>query len=482
VPIETPAGGAVGYFSFGEPHDKRAPTLETVQTIEIFVNQVAIALETARLFAALEERLNQARRVNELAALNRLSAAVASSLEMSYILEAAIQEVAHTLHPDFSAIWLLHDEQGILETAVTHHNNQAPGTEAVYLASQRLLREVIQDGHSRLYDRPGMETLAVSPLAHGAGPVDSLPDLAEELSSAMLAPMIVRENRIGIIGVFAEQQGVFDAQALTLLNSMAATVAMAIENARLYAESKAFATELAASQAQLIQSAKLAATGQLAASIAHEINNPLQAVQSCIYLIADSAQAADANTQYLDIARDELERIARIVGRMLSFHQPTTDAQEPTDINALIETILALAHKRLQHSDISIQTNLATDLWPVYAVRDHIKQVLLNLFLNALEAMPEGGTLQVQTANAEDEWVTVAIQDNGLGINPGDLPHLFDPFFTTKPKGTGLGLSISYDIIAQHGGKILVDSEPGIGTTFTIRLPTHQGASKWQTS
>jgi two-component system NtrC family sensor kinase len=292
--------------------------------------------------------------------------------------------------------------------------------------------------------------------------------------------MVVRDQKIGIIGVFARQKEAFDDRDLTLLDSMASAVAMAIENARLYAESKNFATELAASQAQLIQSEKLAATGKLAASIAHEINNPLQAVQSCVYLIADGADPDDPNVKYVNIAREELDRIARIVGRMLSFHQPTTDAKEPTDVNDLIESTLALVHKRLQHSKVAVETELATDLPTVHAVRDHIKQVLLNLFLNALEAMPQGGTLRIQTAHAGHRWVTVAIEDSGVGIQPENIAHLFDPFYTTKPRGTGLGLSISYDIVAQHGGEILVDSEPSKGTTFTIRLPSQKGAKAWK--
>jgi len=293
--------------------------------------------------------------------------------------------------------------------------------------------------------------------------------------------MSVRGQGVGVIGAFRQTKGQFDRQDLTLLDSMASTVAMAIQNARLYAESKAFANELAASQAQLVQSAKLAATGQLAASIAHEINNPLQAVQSCVYLIADGAPQDDPNFKYVNIARQELERIARIVGRMLDFHHPGTETRRAIDVNDLIENVLALVHKRLQHSNIVVQADLAPDLPKVQAVSDHIKQVLLNLFLNAIEAMPQGGLLCVRTSSRHpaDKWLIISIQDDGVGMGAEDLAHLFEPFYTSKPSGTGLGLSISYDIVAQHGGEILVDSEPGHGSTFTIRLPTSTGAPRW---
>jgi two-component system NtrC family sensor kinase len=288
--------------------------------------------------------------------------------------------------------------------------------------------------------------------------------------------MSVRDLKIGVIGAVATQGRVFDDKDLALLNSMASTVAIAIENARLYAESKAFAKELAASQAQLLQSTKLAATGKLAASIAHEINNPLQALQSCIYLIADGASPSDPNVQYINIARDELDRIARIVGRMLDFHQIKPEKQESTDLDILIQNTRDRVNKRLQHSHIQVQTELASDLASVYAVRDHIKQVLLNLILNAMEAMPDGGVLKIRTMQSDSEWVNLAIQDNGTGIEPENMAHLFEPFYTTKPQGTGLGLSVSYDLVARQGGQLLVDSTPGEGTTFTIHLPAYRGS------
>jgi two-component system NtrC family sensor kinase len=470
----------VGYLALGRPRDARVPSLETIQTVEIFVNQVAIARENARLFAALEERLSQARRVNELVALHRLSTAVASTLETEHIQHAATTEIAHTLRPDVSSIWLLPSQGDVVQPVVVHHQRGTVPVHACPLISPRQLAEIIRSGRPQLLINPSTEHTA-------ATPDQSLPDsdptpfvLGGSLQSAMLAPMSVRDQKIGVIGVFAQSRRQFDRRDLTLLDSMASTVAMAIENARLYAESKAFSNELAASQAQLVQSAKLAATGQLAASIAHEINNPLQAVQSCVYLIADGAPADDPNVKYVDIARQELDRIARIVGRMLDFHHPDTKERQATDINNLIENVLALAHKRLQHSHIVVQTDLAPDLPKIQAVGDHIKQVLLNLFLNALEAMPQGGILHVQTDSlGTGKEVIISIQDNGIGMEPGDLAHLFEPFYTTKPSGTGLGLSISYDIVAQHGGEILVDSEPGQGTTFTIRLPMSAGAQTW---
>jgi two-component system NtrC family sensor kinase len=452
------------------------PSLEMVQTVEIFVNQVAVALENARLFAALEERLNQARRVNELAALNRLSTAVTSSLQVDRILEAAHREIGRTLAPDTSAIWLLHAQADLPQPDIVHHGEQmvlGPSD----LVPLETLKAAIQESRAMLL-QPSTSEASV-PEGAGAVPHRLLETEGPAVGSVMLAPMIVRDLKMGVIGALTSQPRFAD-RDLALLNSMAATVAIAIENARLYAESTAFAKELAASQDQLLASAKLAATGKLAASIAHEINNPLQAIQSCMYLIADGAPEDNPNVRYVKIARDELDRIARIVGRMLDFHRPAAETQEPTDLHALLETTLALVNKRLQHSHVRVRTRLAPDLAPVYAVPDHVKQVLLNLILNAMEAMPEGGVLEIQTSQPSAEWIDLAVQDSGAGIAAQDIVHLFEPFYTTKSRGTGLGLSISYDLVARNGGQILVESTPGKGSTFTVHLPAHKGTRKWK--
>jgi two-component system NtrC family sensor kinase len=481
VPIEAPDGQVVGYLALGEPRDSELLSLETIQAVEIFVNQVAIAREHARLFSALEQRLSQARRVNELAALHRLSTAIASSLEAEQIQSAAATEIAATLHADTSAIWLLSPQGGVSSPTVVHCEDRPDLETDSRLVPPDQLAAAIQAGSPLLLNRAGSQDTMLSALQHIPGTRPVQVALEGRMQSALLAPISVRGQQIGVVGAFSQSRSQFDRQDLALLDSMASTVGLAIENARLYAESKASAQELAASQAQLVQGARLAAIGQLAASIAHEINNPLQAVQSCIYLIADGAPQDDPNVKYVEIARKELDRIARIVGRMLDFDHPGREAREPTNVNVLIEDVLALVSKRLQHSDIAVKTALAPNLPEIHAVSDHIKQVLLNLFLNALEAMPQGGTLRVESVGPDNtgEELAITIQDDGVGISPEDQSHLFEPFHTTKPSGTGLGLSISYDIVAQHGGSIKVESKVDQGTTFTIRLPTSPGVQAW---
>ena len=169
-------------------------------------------------------------------------------------------------------------------------------------------------------------------------------------------------------------------------------------------------------------------------------------------------------------------------------YRPAKEGREPTDVNRLLESVLALVRKRMQQTGVRLHTDLDPNLPQIVVTADHIKQVFLNVVLNALDAMPEGGELTVVTrlvASEEaslslpaDRQVEIRFADSGPGIAPEDLPRIFDPFFTRKPKGTGLGLSISYDIVERHGGTMGVESVPGQGAVFTIRLPIRSDIQK----
>jgi len=231
-------------------------------------------------------------------------------------------------------------------------------------------------------------------------------------------------------------------------------------------------TEQKQTQAHLIQTEKMAALGRLAASLAHEINNPLQALRSGLRLLVGRPLDEEKRQRYLEVASREVERLIAIVERMLNFYRPSAEQRERTDINALLEEILALAGKQLQHSRVTVRRQLAPRLPPVETVAGQIKQVFLNIILNALDAMPGGGELTVATGWDRDQQVVwIAFTDNGVGIPAEDLPHIFEPFFTRKLKGTGLGLTISYGIVERHGGRITVESQAGKGSTFTVFLP-----------
>jgi PAS domain S-box-containing protein len=230
------------------------------------------------------------------------------------------------------------------------------------------------------------------------------------------------------------------------------------------------AARVSTAEAGMMQAARLAAVGQLAASIAHEINNPLYAARNSLYLLEGDLPPESSGGPYLAIARDELARIAGIIERMRDFYRPPRGDQTPCDLNRLVEETLAITSLNTRHTAIQLLFLPDATLAPVLGNGDQLRQVLLNLLLNAVDAMPEGGTLSVRTL-AGSSVALLEISDSGVGIPDDVRAHLFEPFFTTKPTGTGLGLSISAHIVTQHHGQIEVDSAPGEGTTFRVALP-----------
>lgn len=233
-------------------------------------------------------------------------------------------------------------------------------------------------------------------------------------------------------------------------------------------------TERKQTQAALIQAEKLAITGKLAASLAHEINNPLQTVIGCLGLAEETLAVGGDLSRYLEIGREELQRTARIVAQLRDLQRPwEPEEREPTDVDTVLERVLTLSRKQCQERRVEVVWRSAEDLPPLMLVPNRMQQVFLNLLFNALDAMPDGGRLQVSaTCSSQPDGVRVSFTDSGLGIAPDLLPQIFEPFYSTKADGLGLGLFISQNIVEEHGGCIEVESRLGEGTTFAVWLPT----------
>lgn len=222
-----------------------------------------------------------------------------------------------------------------------------------------------------------------------------------------------------------------------------------------------------AMQARLIAAERFATGGQLVASIAHEINTPLQALQN--FLELSRMSTAEEQHQFLSSAIAEMQRVQRIVRQLLDVYKPGSLIPGPIDLNALIERIVLLLRRQALEKHIQI---IVDDQTPVRANgnADELAQVMLNMVVNALDAMPNGGNLQIQTAS-DDGQILIRISDTGMGISPEWQSQIFEAFFTTRPQGTGLGLYVCRQIIERHGGRILLESSPGVGSTFTLVLP-----------
>ena len=235
-------------------------------------------------------------------------------------------------------------------------------------------------------------------------------------------------------------------------------------------------TERVALQTQLVRAEKLAAIGQLAASIAHEVGNPLQAIQGFLSLFLEQCPPDIPNERFLKLAEEEIERIVQVLARLRDLYRPRADVLTAVDLNELADGVLLLTSKQLERGRIRVLREMDPDLPEIHAVADQLKQVLLNLVLNAAEAMADGGgLLHIQTYVAEDHAhgrsAVITVTDTGFGISPEQLPRIFDGLHSTKERGMGLGLYTSKAIVERHMGRMSVQSKPGEGTTFTIVLP-----------
>lgn len=253
--------------------------------------------------------------------------------------------------------------------------------------------------------------------------------------------------------------------------------------ARLYAETVQRNQELAetnqrlrTAQQQLVQSEKMSAIGQLTAGIVHDVKNPLAAINGLAELMEDDTSLEEDQRQNMTLIRESANRASRIVNDLMKFARQSNLEMAPGDLRTTVETVLRLTGYMAREAQVRVLPEIPNTGLVVTYDAQLIEQVLINLVQNAIQAMRAkgGGILRVKMRHTE-EWVAVAVQDTGSGIHPDHLNKIFDPFFTTKPagEGTGLGLSVSYGIVSNHGGRIEVESQIGVGSTFTVWLPVN---------
>ncbi len=266
----------------------------------------------------------------------------------------------------------------------------------------------------------------------------------------------------------------FSEPDLEMFIILARQAAVALENARLYSELKDYVRRVEESQRALIQAEKMAAVGRLMASLAHEINNPLQAVRNCLHLASRRTLDNEQRFGYLEMSRSELERLVTTVRRMLDFYRTGRAEQEPLDLRAIVTRVLALLDSQLLALNIQVHLTGHDAAVMVLGVPDQIQQVFFNLFLNAMDALEASPTERHIWVDLlpEDEQVRIYIEDSGPGIAQDLHGRIFEPFVSTKKNGTGLGLAVSYGIIEGHKGTLaIVPPRYGQGACFEIVLP-----------
>jgi signal transduction histidine kinase len=297
--------------------------------------------------------------------------------------------------------------------------------------------------------------------------------------SLIAVPLKSKGAMWGIVQAVDRTADRFDWHHLEILESLTNWASIAIENANLFQSSRERLRRLQEAHARLALSEKMAALGRLAASLAHEINNPLQSIGMCLALIEESiGEREDAGDLRMDlgVAKSEVQRLSTLMQQLRDYYRPESASRQSTDVGQLLRNVLHLSSYQLNNANISVELGGDEDLPLIELNPNQLYQVLLNLVINAIDAMPDGGTLKINTVWQKGTGdlppiIEIRIQDTGVGISAEDLPRIFEPFFSTKKSGTGLGLSISYEIINSFGGNIAVSSSPGSGTIFTVSLP-----------
>lgn len=290
------------------------------------------------------------------------------------------------------------------------------------------------------------------------------------LGAAILIPILRPDMHMILYAGRNKNDPPFGESDMELFQILARQAAVALENSRLYAEQLEYVRKVEDSQKALLQAEKMAAAGRLSASIAHEVNNPLQAVQNCLHLAGREDLPEEKRKEYFDLARTELERLMLTTRRMLDFYRPGANSQEKIDLAEILKYVINLMNKQFSEAHLKVSIDMPAKLPVIMAVGSQIQQVFINLSLNAADAMPDGGELNIRV-HPYNKGVEIIFEDNGPGIPKEKQQNIFEPFFSTKDGGTGLGLTVSYNIITAHGGTLEYLPDQGAGACFRIFLP-----------
>jgi len=458
------SGKQVGPVETVRYHKDGSPVNVILAGSPIFIGDELIGVTAVYTDTTERKRAEEMlrRRNRELALLNRASRALSSTLDLDQVLTILLEEVRYLMNVVACSVWLIVPDTNELVC------QQTVGPRVDLVRGWRLAPGEGIAGWTARTGRSLIVPDTQTDERHFKG-VDQTTGVA--MRSILSVPLQVKQRVIGVLQVTDTEVNRFSATDLDLMEPLAAAAAIAIENARLFEAEREQRKLVERSQAQLVRSEKLAATGRLAASLAHEINNPLQAIHNGLQLILNFPLEPDEQREYLQLAAEEVERLIDMVTRILEFARPPQQARQPTDVGDIIEKVLALTSKYLQHRNIVLRQDRAPNLPRVMIAPDELGQVFLNLVLNAVDAMPGGGILSISSRLAEDGRLAIALSDTGVGIPPEHLDRIFEPFFSTKEGGTGLGLTVCHNVVKRYGGEITVQSVYGKGTTFTVWLP-----------
>ncbi|HEX5810134.1 MAG TPA: ATP-binding protein, partial [Anaerolineales bacterium] len=425
--------------------------------LESLGSQAAIAIENTGLFETTLQGLE------ELSALYRINQGLAASLDADTLIKEVVDLLQQSFNYYHVQVYLIDPEHG---DSVVRQGSGEIGAQLKNLNHRLMAGEGIV-GHVAHTGMPFFTNDVDQVVFFVRNP------LLLETRAELTVPIKIDHKVLGMLDIQQKTPHRLTERDLRIASSVAEQLAVALQKAKLYANLQISLEHEQTMRSHLLQSERLALMGRLLASVSHELNNPLQTIQNALFLIREELQQSGINLQELDIISSEMDRMVTLLERLRSTYRPLHPEEFiSVQLNRVIEDVFKLISTHLRHKNISFDFQPDPELPPVTGVADHIKQVVLNLFINAADAMPQGGHLCVDThALHGTHEVVFSVTDSGTGIAPDLLPRIFDPFVTNKRTGTGLGLTISHEIVEQHRGRILAESTPGGGARFTVWLP-----------
>ena len=413
-------------------------------------------LQVVRQALSDNQRKRDTARVLALRPLFNVTETLFAETDRNQLLDLIVTAICDQLHCSNVAYYEVEDGN----VTIIAQQGKVLQVESSNFAAQ-LVRRVNVDGDPIVINATGPGEAAAQSLLSTLG-----------LGTAILIP-VARSNLHNVFFAARDASGAerpFRGADLEMFFVLARQAVVAMENARLYADLRDYVRRVEDSQQALLRAEKMAAAGRLTASIAHEVNNPLQSVQNCLHLAGREDLPPEKRREYFNLARNELERLMKTMQRMLDFYRPGAVKVERVDVLDLLKHVLSLTSQQLGQRQIRVTTDLPDSLPAIYAVSSQIQQIFFNLILNSFDAMPAGGELKI-SARELNQGVEMTFQDNGPGIPEDRRNNIFEPFFSTKEGGTGLGLTVSYNIVTAHGGTLDLTKQNGSGACFRLFLP-----------
>ncbi len=416
--------------------------------------------------------------------VEEVSYAMTSLLSLDKIVDKIISIIESTMFASPVLVYIYNQDTGVYEAYVKDGSDLPAGAAEPMREDSALVRELNQQRKELFRE----DLISDDRYKHDS---EELLDEFDRFTASIFVPVFFKRQLIGFIVLGDKKSKLsYTSRDVNLLRILANQSAIAIENALAFKLVEDYAkklektnVELKDMQTQLVHAEKMSAIGQLAAGVAHEIRNPLNIIEGARYYLSTymvNHENAETVGEYLDYIKQEIDRTNRLIDSLLKFSKAEPPYFEKVDINAVLDNVVILVRKQLSDNNVNLSTKLDPGIPMIMADPNQLWQVFINIILNAIQAMPKGGSLVVETSlgysdsgPAPSRNVCITFEDTGVGIAKEDITRIFDPFFTKKDMGTGLGLSIAYKIIEKHSGRIIVSSEKDKGTVFTIELPAN---------